>query len=182
MSWGRRLCLNIKSLKEMANLVQELTSRLQRFGITEITGVHRVKWTNAEASVILKCVIAGKISNNILRSFLPSKVRKFLQVHFIRIISCVCRTTKKLIVMLSSRWAVVIQKRPYFSPVSIRSTLVNCTRLTSNDFSNRMALPRRTFAFRLKIRMRRFSLRSSRTIYLTVVRPTNWLKWFPAKW
>lgn len=60
MQWGRNYGLNIKSLKEMSNLVTELTSRLDRLRISEIRGVYRVNWNNSEKSVILKCVIAGK--------------------------------------------------------------------------------------------------------------------------
>ena len=44
----------------MSLLVEELTSRLKNLGITESVGVHRVTWTPAEKSFILKVVIAGK--------------------------------------------------------------------------------------------------------------------------
>lgn len=57
--WASRYYLNIKSLKEMAVLVQEITDRLDRLGIRERTGNLAVKWTPAEKSIILKCVIAG---------------------------------------------------------------------------------------------------------------------------
>lgn len=64
--WASRYYLNIKSLNEMAVLVQEITDRLERLGIRERIGNQAVKWTPAEKSIILKCVIAGKlICNNV---------------------------------------------------------------------------------------------------------------------
>lgn len=62
--WCQRNFLNMKSLKEMANLVAELTERLSRLGIVEQTGALGVHWTAAEKSVILKCVIAGAFYPN----------------------------------------------------------------------------------------------------------------------
>lgn len=74
MSWGLRVGLNIKSLKEMANLVGELTARLERLGISEFSGVHRVNWNKSEKSVIIKCVISGKnIVNNFYCFFFRKK-------------------------------------------------------------------------------------------------------------
>lgn len=62
--WCKRNFLNMKSLKEMANLVAELTERLSRLGIQQQTGALGVHWTPAEKSVILKCVIAGAFYPN----------------------------------------------------------------------------------------------------------------------
>lgn len=177
MSWGRRVYLNIKSLKEMANLVSELTSRLKRLNIYEFSGVHRANWTESEKSVILKCVIAGK--NNAISFCFSVKKSYILQAPSILTISCVRRTTKKLIVMLSSKWEVVILKRLYFLPVSIKNSLVNCTRLILNGFSKSVTLQKRIFACRLTIRARKFSLHSNETEL--ILHPSFW-KRFQAKW
>lgn len=56
--------LDVRSLNECHSLVQELTRRLEAFGMQELTGVNRVRWTEQEKSIILKLVIAGAFYPN----------------------------------------------------------------------------------------------------------------------
>lgn len=60
-NWAERYFLSEKSLIEMTMLIDEITQRLDHLGIRERTGVNRAKWSEAEKTIILKVVIAGKI-------------------------------------------------------------------------------------------------------------------------
>lgn len=62
--WANRFFLQVKSLKEMTVLISELTQRLDRLGISQPAGRHAVRWTSAEKSIVLKCVIAGAFYPN----------------------------------------------------------------------------------------------------------------------
>lgn len=56
--------LDVRSMNECHQLVQELTKRLDKLGIKQITGVDRLRWTDREKSIILKVVIAGALYPN----------------------------------------------------------------------------------------------------------------------
>lgn len=56
--------LDVRSLNECHSLVMELTRRLEAFGMVEMTGVNRVRWTEQEKSIILKVVIAAAFYPN----------------------------------------------------------------------------------------------------------------------
>lgn len=60
--WADRYYLNEKSLSEMGDLIAEITTRLERFGITE--HVDNTTWSSAEKLLILKVVIAGAFYPN----------------------------------------------------------------------------------------------------------------------
>lgn len=62
--WANRFFLQVRSLKEMAHLIKEITDRLDRIGIEMPSGVNAVHWTSAELSIVLKCVIAGAFFPN----------------------------------------------------------------------------------------------------------------------
>ncbi|XP_053680690.1 probable ATP-dependent RNA helicase spindle-E [Anopheles nili] len=59
VSWCQRYHLDLKSLSEMAELVQEIKMRLAKLNIRSMTGAKRVNWTRREKSVVLKVVMAG---------------------------------------------------------------------------------------------------------------------------
>lgn len=56
--------LDIRSMNECHQLVQELTQRLDKLGIREDQGIDRVKWTDQEKAIILKVIIAGAFYPN----------------------------------------------------------------------------------------------------------------------
>lgn len=56
--------LDVRSLHECHQLVQELTKRLEKLGIYELAGNDRLRWTEEEKSIILKMVIAGAFYPN----------------------------------------------------------------------------------------------------------------------
>lgn len=56
--------LDVRSLCECHQLVEELSQRLDKLGIREMAGVDRVRWTEQEKSIILKVVIAGAFYPN----------------------------------------------------------------------------------------------------------------------
>lgn len=60
----KRHYLDVRSLSECHQLVQELTRRLDKLGIREATGVNGIRWTEQEKSIILKVVIAGAFYPN----------------------------------------------------------------------------------------------------------------------
>lgn len=62
--WANRYFLQVRSLKEMSALVDELTDRLDRLGMRTRAGRQAVNWSPAERSIVLKCVIAGAFYPN----------------------------------------------------------------------------------------------------------------------
>ncbi|XP_031619138.1 probable ATP-dependent RNA helicase spindle-E [Contarinia nasturtii] len=60
----KKHCLDVRSLGECHQLVEELTQRLEKIGIRRITSVDRVRWSEQEKSIILKVVIAGAFYPN----------------------------------------------------------------------------------------------------------------------
>lgn len=57
--------LDVRSLNECHQLVQELTKRLDKLNIRQSYGADRVRYTEQEKSIILKLVIAGAFYPNI---------------------------------------------------------------------------------------------------------------------
>lgn len=64
LDFCKRHYLDVRSLNECHSLVQELTKRAEGFGMKEITGLKRIRWTEQEKSIILKVVIAGAFYPN----------------------------------------------------------------------------------------------------------------------
>lgn len=60
----REHCLDIRSMNECHQLVEDLTKRLDNLGIREDKGVERIRWTDQEKAIILKVVIAGAFYPN----------------------------------------------------------------------------------------------------------------------
>lgn len=56
--------LDMRSMNECHQLVQELMQRLDKLGIREHQGVEKIHWTDPEKVVILKVVIAGAFYPN----------------------------------------------------------------------------------------------------------------------
>ena len=56
--------LDVRSLHECHNMVQELTQRLEKLGIYELAGNDRLRLTEQEKSIILKMAIAGAFYPN----------------------------------------------------------------------------------------------------------------------
>lgn len=56
--------LDVRSLHECHQLVQELTQRLDKLGICQESGVHGIHWTDQEKCIILKVAIAGAFYPN----------------------------------------------------------------------------------------------------------------------
>lgn len=62
--WAKRYFINLRSMKEMHLLVQELRERLQKHGIREQHAYQRVCWIDREKIIILKIIIAGAFYPN----------------------------------------------------------------------------------------------------------------------
>lgn len=56
--------LDMRSINECHQMVQELTKRLEKLGICELQGGEKIRWTDAEKAIILKVVIAGSFYPN----------------------------------------------------------------------------------------------------------------------
>lgn len=56
--------LDVRSLHECHQLVQELTKRLDKLGIRQFTGSERVNWTDQEKTIVLKMIIGGAFYPN----------------------------------------------------------------------------------------------------------------------
>uniref|UniRef100_A0A182N759 ATP-dependent RNA helicase spindle-E n=1 Tax=Anopheles dirus TaxID=7168 RepID=A0A182N759_9DIPT len=61
IAWCRRYMLDLKSLTEMAELVQEITMRLRSANIRFVSAAG---WTNREKTVVLKVIMAGAFYPN----------------------------------------------------------------------------------------------------------------------
>ncbi|XP_044009648.1 probable ATP-dependent RNA helicase spindle-E [Aphidius gifuensis] len=59
ISWARRNYLEIRVLREVDVLIQEITERLARLGIIETVGENKVVWTGDRKIFILKVITAG---------------------------------------------------------------------------------------------------------------------------
>ncbi|TGZ53458.1 probable ATP-dependent RNA helicase spindle-E isoform X1 [Temnothorax longispinosus] len=62
--WGQRNGLQIKALRELDALVNEITIRLLRLGIKESIGVNKVIWQGVDRDFVLKLVLAGAFYPN----------------------------------------------------------------------------------------------------------------------
>uniref|UniRef100_A0A182JZG9 Probable ATP-dependent RNA helicase spindle-E n=1 Tax=Anopheles christyi TaxID=43041 RepID=A0A182JZG9_9DIPT len=71
IAWCKRYRLDIKSLSEMAELVHEITMRLQMANIRVVRGANNARWTDRERTVVLKVVMAGAFYPNY---FIPTCV------------------------------------------------------------------------------------------------------------
>lgn len=60
----RKHNLDMRSMNECHHLVEELTQRLEKLGISEAQGVEKVHLTDPEKAIILKVVIAGAFYPN----------------------------------------------------------------------------------------------------------------------
>lgn len=70
-SWTRRMSLDMKCLMDMAELIREVTDRLNRIGLKTVSGPNRVVWNAREKTVILKVIMAGAFYPNF---FVPMSV------------------------------------------------------------------------------------------------------------
>uniref|UniRef100_A0A182M8T6 Probable ATP-dependent RNA helicase spindle-E n=1 Tax=Anopheles culicifacies TaxID=139723 RepID=A0A182M8T6_9DIPT len=68
VGWCKRYMLDLKSLTEMAELVQEITYRLKSSNIRVVAGARNARWNDRERAVITKVVMAGAFYPNY---FLP---------------------------------------------------------------------------------------------------------------
>uniref|UniRef100_A0A182RT96 Probable ATP-dependent RNA helicase spindle-E n=1 Tax=Anopheles funestus TaxID=62324 RepID=A0A182RT96_ANOFN len=68
VGWCQRYMLDLKSLTEMAELVQEITYRLKNSNIRVVAGARNARWNDRERTVITKVVMAGAFYPNY---FLP---------------------------------------------------------------------------------------------------------------
>ncbi|XP_050079301.1 probable ATP-dependent RNA helicase spindle-E [Anopheles maculipalpis] len=68
VGWCQRYMLDLKSLTEMAELVQEITYRLKNANIQVVAGARNARWNDRERTVVLKVVMAGAFYPNY---FLP---------------------------------------------------------------------------------------------------------------
>uniref|UniRef100_A0A1A9UTM0 Probable ATP-dependent RNA helicase spindle-E n=1 Tax=Glossina austeni TaxID=7395 RepID=A0A1A9UTM0_GLOAU len=62
--WAQRFFINLRSIKEMHLLVQEIRARLISFNIKEQTSYQRVHWMEREKPIVLKIIIAGAFYPN----------------------------------------------------------------------------------------------------------------------
>lgn len=62
--WAERNCLQVRVLREVKALVNELTIRLKKLGIQESAGVNRVVWKEEEQPFVLKMAISGAFYPN----------------------------------------------------------------------------------------------------------------------
>ncbi|KAJ4435831.1 hypothetical protein ANN_18450 [Periplaneta americana] len=63
-TWARRYYIQLKTMREVNVLVQDLTQRLKKLGIETTTGYGRVIWSDLEKPLVLKVVIAGAFYPN----------------------------------------------------------------------------------------------------------------------
>lgn len=56
--------VQLRSLKEMSHLIDELKQRIKHLGLIEPTGAHKIIWTEQEKPIVLKTVIAGAFYPN----------------------------------------------------------------------------------------------------------------------
>ncbi|KAI9579934.1 hypothetical protein GQX74_000722 [Glossina fuscipes] len=62
--WAQRFFINLRSIKEMHLLVQEIRARLISFNFKEQTSYQRVHWMEREKPIVLKIIIAGAFYPN----------------------------------------------------------------------------------------------------------------------
>lgn len=60
--WAKRYYIQLRSMREMACLIEEIKQRLERLGVREMMGMNRVNWSTKEKAIILKVVISGKLN------------------------------------------------------------------------------------------------------------------------
>uniref|UniRef100_A0A182P258 Probable ATP-dependent RNA helicase spindle-E n=1 Tax=Anopheles epiroticus TaxID=199890 RepID=A0A182P258_9DIPT len=71
IAWCKRYMLDLKSLTEMAELVQEITVRLKMANVRVVSGARNARWSDRERTVVLKVVMAGAFYPNY---FIPASV------------------------------------------------------------------------------------------------------------
>lgn len=62
--YAKRYLVQLRSLKEMSHLIDELKHRIKHLGLVEPTGAHKIIWTAQEKPIVLKTVIAGAFYPN----------------------------------------------------------------------------------------------------------------------
>lgn len=62
--WAKRFFINLRTIKEMHLLVQELKERLSQMNLKEQTTYQRVHWMDREKTTIIKIIIAGAFYPN----------------------------------------------------------------------------------------------------------------------
>lgn len=62
--YANRYLVQLRSLKEMSHLIDELKQRIKHFGLVEPTGTHKIVWSEKEKPIVLKVVIAGAFYPN----------------------------------------------------------------------------------------------------------------------
>jgi hypothetical protein len=60
-SWAKRYFIQLKTMNEVAVLVQDITLRLRKLGIAATTGYSRVIWSDMEKPLVLKVRIFLKV-------------------------------------------------------------------------------------------------------------------------
>uniref|UniRef100_A0A1A9WJJ3 Probable ATP-dependent RNA helicase spindle-E n=1 Tax=Glossina brevipalpis TaxID=37001 RepID=A0A1A9WJJ3_9MUSC len=63
-NWANRFFINLRSIKEMHLLVQEIRARLMSYNLKEQTSYQRVHWMEREKTIVLKIIIAGAFYPN----------------------------------------------------------------------------------------------------------------------
>lgn len=64
IEWTKHYSINLRAIKEMHLLVQELRERLATMNLKEQTTYQRVHWMDREKTIILKIIIAGAFYPN----------------------------------------------------------------------------------------------------------------------
>lgn len=62
--YANRYFVQLRSLTEMSNLIDELKHRIKHIGLVEPTGIHKIVWSEKEKPIVLKVVIAGAFYPN----------------------------------------------------------------------------------------------------------------------
>ncbi|KMQ97708.1 putative atp-dependent rna helicase spindle-e-like protein [Lasius niger] len=62
--WAQRNGVQLKTLRELDALVNEITDRLLKLGITESTGVNKVTWEDTDRDFVLQVALAGAFYPN----------------------------------------------------------------------------------------------------------------------
>ncbi|XP_066585489.1 probable ATP-dependent RNA helicase spindle-E [Prorops nasuta] len=75
-NWARRHFVQIRVLREVEELVKDLTKRLEMIGITETFGRHKVVWNDEERKFILKVVFAGAFYPNYFLKKAASEIQE----------------------------------------------------------------------------------------------------------
>lgn len=63
-AWANRYFINLRSMKEMHLLIQEIKERLISFNIKDQSSYQRVHWMDREKTIVLKIIFAGAFYPN----------------------------------------------------------------------------------------------------------------------